>query len=156
MVSKVMFSSESTEWETPPEVFDPLHREFGFTLDVCATPGNAKCPNYFTPEADGLAQSWSGVCWMNPPYGRGPKGIIRWMKKAHWEACIMGATVVALVPARTDTQWWHEYVMKADEIRFLRGRITFVGAAHSAPFPSAIVVYGHRGRTPAMSGWSWR
>lgn len=123
------------DWETPPEVFARLDGEFHFTLDVCATRQNAKCPRYFTRKKNGLAQSWgTETCWMNPPYGR---EIGKWMAKAK-AAARGGATVVCLVPARTDTRWWHENV---SEVRFMRGRIRFVGAASSAPFPSAIVIF---------------
>lgn len=131
------------DWGTPPEVFEPLDAEFHFTLDVCATAENAKCARYFTEEEDGLAQDWDGVCWMNPPYGR---EILGWMKKAYEESR-KGATVVCLVPSRTDTRWWHEYAMKADEIRYVKGRIKFIGAESGAPFPSAVVVFRGRGDT---------
>lgn len=130
------FSSASDKWATPQATFDKLHAEFGFELDVCALPENAKCQNFFTPDQDGLAQDWRGVCWMNPPYGR---GISRWVRKAY-ESAKAGAIVVALVPARTDTAWWHDYVAKG-EVRFLRGRLKFGGAKFSAPFPSAVVIF---------------
>lgn len=133
----VHFSSRTDLWPTPQALFDELHIEFGFTLDVCALPDNAKCPRYFTPETDGLSQEWTGVCWMNPPYGR---TIGRWVRKA-FESTAAGATVVCLLPARTDTAWWHEFVVKADEVRFVRGRLRFGDAAAGAPFPSAIVVF---------------
>lgn len=133
----VHFSSKTGVWETPRQLFEKLDTEFNFTLDVCALPENAKCRRYFTPEADGLKQVWSGVCWMNPPYGR---EIGKWVEKA-FESAKAGATVVCLLPARTDTAWWHTYVMEAFEIRFLRGRLRFVGAESSAPFPSAVVVF---------------
>jgi phage N-6-adenine-methyltransferase len=132
----VHFSSATDEWATPQHLFEKLNARFGFTLDVCATPENAKCPRYFTKADDGLAQTWSGVCWMNPPYGR---QIKKWMRKAY-ESSQQGATVVCLVPARTDTAWWHDYAMKGS-IEFLRGRLKFGGAVNSAPFPSAIVVF---------------
>lgn len=123
-------------WATPQAVFDELHREFGFETDVCAIAENAKCPRYFTPEQDGLAQAWTGVCWMNPPYGR---AIGTWVQKAY-ESARGGATVVCLLPSRTDTRWWHDYCMKG-QIRFLRGRLKFGGCKNSAPFPSAVVVF---------------
>lgn len=129
------------DWETPPAVFEPLDAEFHFTLDVCATAENAKCARYFTEEEDGLAQDWDGVCWMNPPYGT---AIAKWMKKAYEESR-KGAAVVCLVPSRTDTRWWHEYAMQADEIRYIRGRIKFIGAENGAPFPSAVVVFRGEG-----------
>lgn len=136
-MEKALFSSERMDWATPPEVFGPLGEEFGFTLDVCATEENAKCARYFTPADDGLVQEWTGSCWMNPPYGR---EIGKWMKKAY-ESSRAGATVVCLVPSRTDTAWWHDYAMRADEIRYIRGRVKFVGAESGAPFPSAIVIF---------------
>lgn len=125
------------DWATPQEVFGPLHKEFGFTLDVCAHEENAKCPNFYTVRDDGLSQTWSGVCWMNPPYGR---GIGEWVAKARRSA-ENGATVVCLVPARTDTTWWHKHVIDHAEIRFVRGRITFVGAKSTAPFPCCVLVF---------------
>jgi phage N-6-adenine-methyltransferase len=133
----VHFSSKTCLWETPQDFFDELDREFGFTLDVCALPENAKCRRYFSPERDGLKQDWTGVCWMNPPYGR---EIGEWVAKA-FESARNGATVVCLLPARTDTAWWHTYVMEATEVRFVRGRLRFGGAENSAPFPSAVVVF---------------
>ena len=123
------------DWETPQDFFDALDAEFHFTLDVCASHQNAKCARYFTIEDDGLSQEWSGVCWMNPPYGR---EIKNWLKKASESK----ATVVCLVPSRTGSSWWHQYVMeKAAEIRFMRGRLKFVGAPNSAKFDSAVVVF---------------
>jgi phage N-6-adenine-methyltransferase len=135
-VSPVMFTSRTDEWATPPETFKELDREFGFDLDVCATHENAKCDRYFTRDDNGLAQPWAGVCWMNPLYGR---EIGQWMRKAKASADA-GATVVCLVPARTDTAWWHDYATKG-EIRFIRGRLKFGGCQNSAPFPSAVVVF---------------
>jgi len=132
----VHFSSETDMWETPQDFFDRLNEEFGFTLDVCATPENAKCPRYFTKRENGLFQKWSGVCWMNPPYGR---EIGQWVKKAY-ESALGGATVVCLVPSRTDTAWWHDYCMKG-EVRFVRGRLKFGGVTDNAPFPSAVVIF---------------
>lgn len=132
----VHFSSETDEWPTPQEFFDRLNEEFHFTLDVCATPENAKCRRYFTKHENGLLQKWEGVCWMNPPYGR---KIGQWVKKAY-ESALDGATVVCLLPARTDTSWWHDYCMKG-EIRFVRGRLKFGNASENAPFPSAVVVF---------------
>ena len=109
---------------------------FNFETDVCATHENAKCANYYTEETNGLSQNWKGICWMNPPYGR---TIGKWMKKAY-ESSLSGSTVVCLVPARTDTKWWHDYAMKGD-IEFIKGRLKFGGSKNSAPFPSAVVVF---------------
>jgi phage N-6-adenine-methyltransferase len=141
----VHFSSESPEWETPQELFELLDAEFGFTLDVCATAGNAKCARFFTSEDDGLAQEWTGVCWMNPPYGR---EIAAWIAKAH-ESGDAGATVVCLVPARTDTDWFWDHARHA-EVRLLHGRLRFGEASSGAPFPSAVVVFG---RKPSVIWW---
>lgn len=140
----VHFSSERQDHATPWTFFNKLDEEFGFTLDVCAEPHNAKCEHYFTPEIDGLRQPWTGVCWMNPPYGR---EIGKWVEKAKM-AGIHGACVVCLLPARTDTRWFHDHVMHdAQEIRFVKGRIVFEGSTAGAPFPSMVVIYGPRGGT---------
>lgn len=111
-----LFSSNTDEWSTPSELFNQLNEEFNFTLDVCATPDNAKCKEYFTKEQDGLSQKWHGTVWMNPPYGR---AIAKWIEKAH-EYGTTGGTAVALIPARTDTRYWHDFVMDATEIRFIK------------------------------------
>ncbi|MCI0536291.1 MAG: phage N-6-adenine-methyltransferase [Verrucomicrobiales bacterium] len=135
----VHFSSTTDDWSTPQWLFDALNKEFQFTLDPCATAGNAKCLKFFTREQDGLTRDWgSHVVFMNPPYGR---EIGRWMKKA-CDASQAGATVVALIPARPDTNAWHQFIVgRATEIRFLKGRIKFGSGQNSAPFPSAIIVY---------------
>ena len=136
MVTDGMFTSKTDMWETPQFVFNALDLVFNFTLDVCATPDNAKCERYFTPEIDGLQQKWDGVCWMNPPYGR---EIGKWLKKAYEES-LEGTTVVCLVPSRTDTKWWHNYCMKG-KIYFIQGRLRFGNSKGSAPFPSAVVIF---------------
>lgn len=138
----VHFSSKSNEWTTPQYLFDELNDEFNFTLDPCATDENAKCSKYFTIEDDGLSKDWSNdVVFMNPPYGR---EIKHWIKKAYEES-LKGATVVCLIPARTDTTYWHVFIFdKADDIRFLKGRLKFGNGKNSAPFPSAIVVYKYK------------
>jgi len=138
MLNQALFSSVKTEWETPQELFDRLNEEFRFTLDVCATAENAKCKRFFSPDQDGLKQSWEGeICWMNPPYGR---EIGKWVRKAYRES-LKGATVVCLLPARTDTSWFHDYIYGRAEIRFLRGRLKFGSAKNSAPFPNMIAIY---------------
>lgn len=132
----VHFSSKTDQWATPQWFFDKYNNIFNFTLDVCADEFNKKCDRYYTKEQDGLSQEWDGMCWMNPPYGR---EIIKWMQKAY-ESSLTGATVVCLVPSRTDTKWWHEYAIKG-EIEFIKGRLKFGNVKNSAPFPSAIVVF---------------
>lgn len=136
-MDKVLFTSNKSDWETPPELFNLLDQDYHFTLDVCATEQNAKCKEYITPEQDAFVQPWTGVCWMNPPYGR---NIGLWVKRAY-EASLEGATVVCLLPARTDTAWWHDYVLPYAEITFIRGRLKFVGAENNAPFPSVIAAF---------------
>lgn len=136
-MNAALFSSATDEWPTPRWLFDALHAEFGFTLDPCATPENAKCRKYFTRFEDGLNQDWHGeTVFMNPPYGR---VIGQWIQKA-FDTARSGNTIVCLLPARTDARWWHDHLMKG-EIRLLRGRLTFEGGRYPAPFPSAIVVF---------------
>ena len=135
---KLMFSSATDNWATPQEFFDLLDKEFHFDLDVCALPENAKCERYYTPEQDGLKQPWDGQCnWCNPPYGR---EIPKWVEKAY-SYMMRGATTVMLLPARTDTKWFHNYIKGRAEIRFLRGRLKFGGSPNAAPFPSMVVVF---------------
>lgn len=135
MNTSVMFSSQTDLWETPQALFDGLNQEFEFNLDVCALPENAKCERFFTPEEDGLAQDWNGaIVWCNPPYGR---EVRKWVKKASET----NGTVVMLLPARTDTSWFHEIIYNKTEIMFLRGRLKFGGYKNSAPFPSMIVIF---------------
>ena len=136
MNTDVMFSSKTDDWETPQDLFDKVDQEFEFNLDVCATRDNRKCRNFYAKELDGLKQDWSGVCWMNPPYGR---EIGKWVQKAYEES-LKGSTVVCLLPSRTDTRWWHDYCMKG-EVRFIKGRLKFGNSKNSAPFPSAIVIF---------------
>ena len=122
-----LFSSASVHWATPVDLYKALDAEFHFNDDPC--PLNAL--------TDGLARSWGTSTYCNPPYG---KEIGIWMKKAYQEGA-EGKTIVCLIPSRTDTEWWHEFVMKASEIRFLRGRLKFGNSKNSAPFPSAIAIF---------------
>lgn len=141
----VHYSSATDDWATPQGLFDQLDEEFNFTLDVCASAENAKCEDYFDRETDGLSQEWTGVCWMNPPYG---DVIGAWVAKAHKSTEENGAMVVCLVPARTDTAWWWDHA-RYGEVRFLRGRLKFGDSENSAPFPSAVVIFGR----PACVKW---
>ena len=132
-----MFTSNTDMWETPQALFDELDKEFHFTLDVCAVPENAKCERYFTPAQNGLKQDWNtggGTIYMNPPYGR---EIGLWVRKA----AESNVTAVCLLPARTDTAWFHDYIYGKAEIRFIRGRLKFGNSKNSAPFPSMIVIF---------------
>ena len=133
---KVMFSSKSDLWETPQDFFDNLDKEFHFTLDACALPKNAKCKRYYTPEDDGLIQPWNGVVWCNPPYSE----CAEWAKKCYEESQ-SGSTVVFLVPSRTDTKWFHQYIYPYAEIRFIKGRLKFGNSKNSAPFPSMVCIF---------------
>ena len=133
-MNRVLFSSKSENWETPPQFFQALDAEFHFDLDVCALPENAKCTRYYTPEDDGLSQPWNGTVWCNPPYGR---SISAWVKKAAESETM----VVMLLPARTDTEWFHEYIYGKAEVRFIKGRLKFGGSKNSAPFPSMVVIF---------------
>lgn len=140
MNTAIMFSSATDLWSTPQDFFDELNAEFHFTLDPCATRENAKCARFFTVEDDGLKQDWQGeTVFCNPPYGRAIKD---WVKKCYEESKKPGTTVVMLIPARTDTSYFHDYIYgKAREIRFIRGRLKFGDAKNSAPFPSMVVVF---------------
>ena len=135
-INQGLMTSNTDLWSTPRDFFDDYNAVYHFDVDVCATAENALCAKFYSPEDDGLSKEWYGTCWMNPPYGR---EIGKWMKKAY-ESSLHGATVVCLVPARTDTAWWHEYAMKG-EIEFIRGRLKFGSSKNSAPFPSAVVVF---------------
>jgi len=141
---KAVFNSLSVEWPTPQKLFDELDAEFHFDLDVAASKRNAKCVEFYTAADNGLLKPWAGkawakptVCFCNPPYGPDLK---KWIAKAYQES-ELGATVVCLVPARTDTIWFHSYALKADEIRFLRGRLRFGDGKGRATFPSMVVVF---------------
>lgn len=141
-MTNVMFSSKTNLWETPQAFFDELDKEFHFQLDVCATPENAKCKNFFTEKDDGLKQNWGGqgTIWCNPPYGR---EVVKWVRKAY-ETSQQGETVVMLLFVRTDTKWFHDYVKDKAEIRFIKGRLKFGNSKNSAPFPSMVVIYNGR------------
>lgn len=134
--------ANTVEWGTPQELFDKLNEEFHFTLDPCASDLNHKCDKYYTKEANGLIQDWTGeVVFCNPPYGR---EIYDWAAKCHYEWKEHNVTVVMLIPARTDTRWFHDYIYHQAEIDFLRGRLAYTcegGNSQKAPFPSMIVIF---------------
>ena len=140
MNTELMFSSRTDEWETPQEFFDELNREFRFDLDACADEKNHKCDKYFTVQQDGLKQDWGGyTVFCNPPYGR---TIGEWVEKCFQEVYAGSCKyAVMLLPARTDTKWFHQYIYNKAEIRFLPGRLKFGGSKNSAPFPSMVVIY---------------
>lgn len=136
----LMFSSEKDNWETPNDLFKELNDEFKFNLDPCATNENAKCDKYYTINEDGLMQDWGGYnVFCNPPYG---KEIKKWVKKCYDESKKENTKVVLLIPARTDTSYFHDYIYeKAKEVRFIRGRLKFSNNKYNAPFPSMIIVF---------------
>lgn len=137
MSTSPLLTSNSDSWSTPETLLNELRQEFGeFDLDPCATPHNAIAKRYFTFGENGLLQDWRGLVFMNPPYGR---NIYQWVFKAY-QSSLEGATVICLLPSRTDTQWFHDYVLKG-EVRFIRGRLKFSGSKENAPFPSLIVIF---------------
>jgi site-specific DNA-methyltransferase (adenine-specific) len=142
MINQALFTSESENWSTPQDLFDSLNYIFNFTLDPCADPSNTKCKKYFTKEINGLSKDWGGhKVFCNPLYGRDNTGL--WIKKCYEESKKPGTIVVALVPARTDTKWFHEYIYPSHaQIFFIKGRMKFGGSKNAAPFPSMIVIFG--------------
>lgn len=151
MVNKALFSSEVQSWETPTWFFNALNAEFNFTVDVCATMQNRKVDKFFSVHQDAFRLRWTGTCWLNPEYGR---GIDRWLYKAKMSAIVDDATVVVLVPARCDTNWWFDHA-RFGEVRFLKGRLKFVNAPTSAPFPSALIVF-RPGLPRSTSYWVYK
>lgn len=137
-INKGMFTSNTYLWATPQDLFDKLNDEFKFTVDVCATKENTKCHKFYTKEDDGLSKSWENeIVWLNPPYGR---EISKWIMKARFSNGIM----VMLLPARTDTRWFHDFIYNKAEIRFIKGRLKFGNSKNSAPFPSMIVIFRNK------------
>ena len=137
-MNDVMFSSKSDEWSTPQDVFDNLDAEFHFNLDPCCTHENRKCENHYTKEDNGLKYSWGGYSvFCNPPYSN----IAEWVEKCYREGTKDNTTVVLLIPSRTDTKYFHNFIYNRAEIRFVKGRLKFGGHSNSAPFPSMIVIF---------------
>ena len=148
-MNKVLYSSKETAWGTPQWLFDKLDAEFHFDLDAAASSDNAKVKDYYDKNLDGLKQDWSNghhCVWLNPPYGR---DIYRWVEKAYNESHVGGVKVVALLPSRTDTRWFHDFIYGKAEIRFVKGRLKFTDKSgkeqNNATFPSMIVIW--EGRT---------
>ena len=141
MNTEVMFSSKKDTWETPQVFFDTVNDEFKFELDVCAMKSSAKCKKFYSIEDNAFTKDWTGTCWMNPPYGR---KIGKWIEKAVYESSKHNNTVVALLPARTDTKWFHDNIYGKYEVRFLKGRLKFGEAVNAAPFPSMLVIFKNK------------
>lgn len=141
---EVLFSSDKTNWRTPQWLLDELDKEFDFFLDAAADETNAKCADFLTEEDDALSMNWDcgGTIWVNPPYGR--TLTPQWVKKMS-EQCDRGNLIVALLPARTDTRWFHQYIYKKHEVRFIKGRLKFQdndgNTLSAAPFPSMLVIF---------------
>lgn len=138
MDKKALFTSNSDEWATPQNYFDEVNKEFNFNLDVCATEHNHKCEQYYTQADNGLEKSWGGYrVWCNPPYSQ----IDKWVAKAFYETRKDNTLVCLLIPSRTDTRYFHNYIYQRAEIRFVKGRLKFNESKNSAPFPSMLVVF---------------
>ena len=136
------FVSAKQEWETPSIFFDKLNEEFEFTIDLAANSTNTKCVSFFSKEQDAMDQDWHGICWLNPPYGSSGKyKLSEWIKKGFNESQKHNSTIVILIPARTNTNWWHNYCMKSKEIKLVKGRPKFGGAKYGLPQPLAIIVF---------------
>lgn len=136
-INSGLFTSNTDMWATPQAFFDKYNAIYNFDIDVCAVETNAKCEKYFSPDQNGLLQEWRGVCWCNPPYGR---EIGAWAKKAAESE----ALTVMLLPARTDTRWFHDYIYHNASIEFIKGRLKFGDGKNSAPFPSMVVIFDNR------------
>lgn len=149
MINKGLYMSNSVEWETPQDLFDELDLQFHFTLDPCLTDENAKCKKHYTKEQDGLKQDWTGErVFVNPPYGR---KVSAWCKKCY-EHSQNGGLAVLLVPSRTDTKWFHEWVYNKAELVFIRGRLHFNNSKWNAPFPTLLAVYRPKTKSEYWDG----
>lgn len=142
MNKEAMFSSKNQSWETPKEIFEELNKDFSFTLDPCCTDKTAKCTKYYTEKEDGLKQDWSkDIVFVNPPYG---KDISKWILKCYEES-LRGATIVLLIPSRTDTKYQHNIIFEYSKvICFIQGRLKFGNSKNSAPFPSQLVIFSNK------------
>jgi phage N-6-adenine-methyltransferase len=146
------FSSQRQDWTTPRSLFDQLDREFSFEWDLAASSDNALCPSFFSQAENGLKQTWKGVCWLNPPYGDPASKLVNWIRKAWFDTQADSTlTVVMLIPARTNTNWFHDYCMKAAEVRFICGRPKFGNSPHGLPLPLMLVVFRKSPETRVLS-----
>jgi phage N-6-adenine-methyltransferase len=140
-INNSWYTSNREDWATPQDFFDRMNNEFSFDIDVCANENNAKCDQYYDIEKDGLGANspWMGNIWCNPPYGT---KMEQWLKKGMQEIQNGNANVVVyLIPCRTDTKAWHDYCMKSDEVRLIKGRLKYNDGDSSAPFPSCVVIF---------------
>jgi site-specific DNA-methyltransferase (adenine-specific) len=143
-LSPALFTSTKNDWETPKDLFERLNSKYHFAFDLAASSTNHKCDRYFTEHDDALSQDWTaikGPLFLNPPYGR---NLRQWVEKACKTASTTNLTIVLLIPARTDTSYWHDFIFGKAKVEFIRGRLKFEVngiPSNSAPFPSAIVIY---------------
>lgn len=141
MNTNLMFSSQTDQWATPIDFFNMLNNIYYFTLDPCADEYNHKCPKYYTKEQNGLLQDWyNEIVFCNPPYGR---EIYNWVEKCWYESTYHNAICVMLIPARTDTRYFHNFIYnnRNAEVYFIKGRLKFGNSNNAAPFPSMVVVF---------------
>jgi len=145
------FKTENQSWETPDELFNILNEEFLFDIDVAANNNNKKCDKFINEKKNALIKEWEGTCWLNPPYGgKRENSLKNWVKRAFEQSRKKNCVVVMLIPARTNTIWWHEYIMRAKEIRLIRGRPKFKGNIHGLPWPLAIIVFCEESEKPIL------
>lgn len=144
---KNRFRTQKQQWETPDELFDYLNLIYNFDLDLAGDSTNTKCKKFYSKEDNALSKEWKGVCWLNPPYGEKKSKLSDWIKKSFDESNKKNCMVVMLIPARTNTNWWHDYCMKSEEVLFIKGRPKFKGCVHGLPQPLALVVFGNNGNT---------
>jgi len=144
---KNRFRTQKQQWETPDELFDFLNRIYNFDWDLAGDSKNTKCKKFYSKEEDALSKKWKGVCWLNPPYGEKKSKLSDWIKKSFDESNEGNCKVVMLIPARTNTNWWHDYCMKSEEVLFIKGRPKFKGCVHGLPQPLALVVFGKNKNT---------
>ncbi len=146
------FDSIKQDWTTPKILFNKLNQEFNFEYDLAADKNNALCAKFYTKDNDGLKQNWDGICWLNPPYGDKSSKMVDWIKKSYNDSQINpNLTVVMLIPARTNTKWFHNYCMKAAEVRFICGRPKFGDSKHGLPQPLILLVFKKSDKTKFSS-----
>lgn len=149
------FNSEKQDWVTPQSFFNKLNESFNFTVDLAADKTNAKCEKFYSVEDDALTKDWIGVCWINPPYGSSKRYALKnWVIKAFNESRKHGSTIVMLIPARTNTEWFHEYCMKANKLFFVKGRLKFSNAPHGLPQPLVVVVFAPKNDPDSLAEMS--
>jgi len=135
------FESKNNSWRTPKVLFDTLDKEFHFDIDLACSDDSQLCKLGFTEKENAMLQSWKGICYLNPPFGLKQFPLKKWVETSYNESQKKGTTVVMLIPARTNTNWWHSYCMKAKEVRFIKGRPKFIGNVHGLPQPLAIIIF---------------